>query len=116
MRSKFKSIEKGVVMMLNTFDDWDLDFVGSEFLTAVGETPKEIPCVLKLHIDLESEPYIYKAHYEELMKYPADMVKLYMFNNTISNHLFWLDEMNINSKENKIKLNLEDAKISNSNI
>lgn len=115
MVSNKKIWEKSIILMLNTFDGWDLDHAPADHYTAVGETPKGFPCVMKIKFD-DEDPYIDGATYKSLMNdLPADMVKLYLYNNREANYMFWLNEIKIDEITDIINLNKEDATITQYN-
>ncbi len=91
--------EKAVVLLLNTFDDWDLEWCGGGFehYDAVGRTPKGHECVLEMKFRNKyyEDKLLEKYKYDQLMNMPYDMVKLYFVNDPKANYLFWLNDIKL---------------------
>ena len=91
--------EKAVVLLLNTFDDWDLEWCGGGFehYDAVGRTPKGYECVLEMKFRNKyyEDKLLEKYKYDQLMNMPYDMVKLYFVNDPKANYLFWLNDIKL---------------------
>ena len=97
--SEIKSIhklEKLVISFLN-FDGWDLEWSGNGFehYDAVGTTPKGTDCVIEMKFRNKyyKDKLLEKYKYDELMRMPTDIVKLYFINDPKGNYLFYLNKM-----------------------
>jgi len=89
--------EQAVILFLNTFDNWDLQWCGGGFehYDAVGRTPKGKECVIEMKFRTKyyEDKLLEKYKYDQLMDMPYDMVKLYFVNDPKGNYLFWLNEI-----------------------
>lgn len=94
---KVNKFEKALVKLLNTFDDWNLEWVGDQNLCydAKGYTPKGEKCVIefKFRKKYYDTKLLEKKKYEALMKLPNDVVKIYFVSDPKGNYWYWLDKL-----------------------
>ena len=94
---KTHKFEKALVTVLNTFDDWKLEWAGSKNLCydAVGYTPKGNKCVveMKFRTKYYKTKLIEKKKYDALMQLPKDVVKIYFVSDPKGSYWFWLDKL-----------------------
>lgn len=95
---KTNELEKALVTLLNTFDDWKLEWVGDLNLCydAKGYTPKGKKCVVEFKIRNKyyKSKLLEKKKYDALMNLPKDIVKIYFVSDPKGNYWFWLDKLN----------------------
>ena len=88
--------EKAVIMILN-IDGWELEWTGENFehYDAKGKTPKGLDCVIEMKFRTKyyEEKMLEKYKFDELMKLPKDIVKLYFINDPKGNYLYWLNNL-----------------------
>tara|TARA_R100000781_G_C4079736_1_gene127302 strand:+ start:2093 stop:2512 length:420 start_codon:yes stop_codon:yes gene_type:complete len=94
--SKIHKLEKAVIMVLN-IDGWSLKHTGDtyEHYDAIGLTPKGKKCVIEMKFRTKyyEEKMIEKYKFDELMKLPEDVTKLYFINDPKGNFMYWLDNL-----------------------
>lgn len=94
---KVNKFEKALVKLLNTFDDWNLEWVGNQNLCydAKGFTPKGEKCVIefKFRKKYYDTKLLEKKKYEALMKLPNDVVKIYFVSDPKGNYWYWLNKL-----------------------
>lgn len=94
---KVNKFEKALVKLLNTFDDWNLEWVGDQNLCydAKGYTPKGEKCVIefKFRKKYYDTKLLEKKKYEALMKLPNDIVKIYFVSDPKGNYWYWLNKL-----------------------
>lgn len=94
---KVNKFEKALVKLLNTFDDWNLEWVGDQNLCydAKGYTPKGEKCVIefKFRKKYYDTKLLEKKKYEALMKLPNDVVKIYFVSDPKGNYWYWLNKL-----------------------
>lgn len=94
---KVNKFEKALVKLLNTFDDWNLEWVGDKNLCydAKGYTPKGEKCVIefKFRKKYYDTKLLEKKKYEALMKLPNDVVKIYFVSDPKGNYWYWLNKL-----------------------
>tara|TARA_R100001163_G_scaffold11614_4_gene10625 strand:- start:12985 stop:13401 length:417 start_codon:yes stop_codon:yes gene_type:complete len=103
---KTNELEKGLVKLLNNFDDWKLEWVGDLNLCydAKGYTPKGYECVVefKFRNKYYKSKLLEKKKYDALMNLPKDVVKIYFVSDPKGTYWFWLnklDEMELIQKK-----------------
>lgn len=90
-------LEKAYVLLLNSFDGWDLEWCGGayEHYDATGKTPKGVDCVIEFKF--RNKYYetkmleVYK--YDKLMQMPDDIVKIYNVHDSKGSYMFWLNSL-----------------------
>lgn len=107
---KTNKFEKAFVLFLNTFDNWNLEWVGDKNLSydIKGYTPKGNKCVIEMKIRKKhyETKMLEKAKYDALMSLPDDIVKIYFVSDPKGSYWFWLDklkELNIITKKCPLK-------------
>ena len=89
--------EKAFVMMLNTFDDWQLEWVGDKNLCydAIGVTPKGNKCVVEMKFRKKyyETKMLEVKKYNALMELDSDIVKIYFVSDPQGSYWFWLDKL-----------------------
>jgi len=89
--------EKAFVMMLNTFDDWQLQWVGDQNLCydAIGLTPKGNKCVVEMKFRKKyyETKMLEVKKYNALMELDSDIVKIYFVSDPQGSYWFWLDKL-----------------------
>src|SRR6056300_1069237 len=94
---KTNKFEKAFVMMLNTFDDWQLEWVGDQNLCydAIGLTPKGNRCVVEMKFRKKyyETKMLEKKKYDALMELNSDIVKIYFVSDPQGSYWFWLDKL-----------------------
>tara|TARA_B110000305_G_scaffold175433_1_gene194051 strand:+ start:230 stop:649 length:420 start_codon:yes stop_codon:yes gene_type:complete len=92
-------LEKAVILFFNTFSGWDLEWCGGGFehYDAVGATPKGKECVMEMKFRNKyyEDKMLEQYKYDQLMKMPSDLVKLYFINDPKGNYLFWLNTIEL---------------------
>ena len=87
--------EKALIWFLNTFDDWDLEWVGDQNLCydAIGKTPKGNKCVVEMKFRKKyyDTKLIEKKKYDKLMQLDQDLVKIYFVSDPKGTYYFWLN-------------------------
>ncbi len=87
--------EKALIMFLNTFDNWDLKWVGDHNLCydAIGKTPKGKDCVIEMKFRKKyyDTKLIEKKKYDALMKLGDDVVKIYFVSDPKGTYYYWLN-------------------------
>tara|TARA_R110000744_G_scaffold276282_1_gene389000 strand:- start:40 stop:456 length:417 start_codon:yes stop_codon:yes gene_type:complete len=83
--------------MLNTFDGWQLDWVGDKNLCydAQGLTPKGGKCVVEMKFRKKhyETKMLEKKKYDALMDLPNDVVKIYFVSDPKGSYWYWLDKL-----------------------
>jgi hypothetical protein len=96
-KSKTEKFEKALVKMLNVFDGWKLEWLGSKNLSydAAGYTPKGNKCVVEMKFRKKyyDTKMIEKKKYDALMSLPDDIVKIYFVSDPKGSYWFWLDKI-----------------------
>jgi hypothetical protein len=73
--------EKALIWFLNSFDGWELKWVGDQNLCydAIGKTPKGNKCVVEMKFRKKyyDTKLIEKKKYDKLMELDQDVVKIY---------------------------------------
>ena len=94
---KTNKFEKAFVMLLNTFDNWKLEWVGDKNLCydIKGYTPKGNKCVIEMKLRKKhyETKMLEKKKYDALMALPDDVVKIYFVADPKGNYWFWLDKL-----------------------
>jgi len=87
--------EKALIWFLNSFDDWDLKWVGDQNLCydAIGKTPKGNKCVVEMKFRKKyyDTKLIEKKKYDKLMQLDQDLVKIYFVSDPKGTYYFWLN-------------------------
>jgi hypothetical protein len=107
---KTRKFEKALVLFLNTFDDWKLEWNGDGNLPydASGFTPKGNKCVIEMKFRKThyEEKMLEVKKYNDLMDLDDDLVKIYFVSDPKGSYWFWLDklkELNIMTKKCPVK-------------
>ena len=89
--------EKAFILILNTFDNWRLEWVGSKNLCydAKGYTPKDNKCVIEMKFRKKyyETKMLEKKKYDALMSLPDDVTKIYFVSDPQGSYWFWLDKL-----------------------
>jgi len=89
--------EKALIMFLNTFDDWQLQWVGDQNLCydAIGKTPKGLDCVVEMKFRKKyyDTKLLEKKKYDSLMSLSDDIIKIYFVSDPKGSYYFWLNKM-----------------------
>tara|TARA_R110000796_G_scaffold10042_3_gene33677 strand:- start:6879 stop:7295 length:417 start_codon:yes stop_codon:yes gene_type:complete len=89
--------EKAFILLLNKFDGWELEWVGDKNLCydAIGKTPKGKNCVIEMKFRKKyyETKMLEKKKYENLIKLPEDVTKIYFVSDPNGNYWFWLDKL-----------------------
>jgi hypothetical protein len=89
--------EKAFILFLNTFDDWQLEWVGDKNLCydAKGFTPKGNPCVIefKFRKKYYESKLLEKQKYDALMSLKEDLTKIYFVSDPRGSYWFWLNKL-----------------------
>lgn len=89
--------EKALILFLNFFDDWELNWVGDQNLCydAVGKTPKGKKCVIefKFRKKYYESKLLEKKKYDALMSLPEDITKIYFVSDPKGTYWFWLNKL-----------------------
>ena len=89
--------EQALVWFLNTFDDWQLEWVGNKNLCydAKGLTPKGKECVIEFKFRKKwyQTKLLEKYKYDKLMALGDDIVKIYFVSDLKGSYWFWLDKL-----------------------
>ena len=89
--------EKAFIWFHNTFDDWELEWVGDKNLPydAIGKTPKGISCVIEMKFrkTYYKSKLLEKKRFENLMSLPKDVVKIYFVSDPKGSYWFWLNKL-----------------------
>lgn len=89
--------EQALIWALNTFDDWQLEWVGDKNLCydAKGFTPKGKKCVIefKFRNKWYQTKLLEKYKYDKLMALDDDIVKIYYVSDLKGSYWFWLDKL-----------------------
>lgn len=105
---------KSIIQILNTFDGWDLRYVGDSTVTALGKTPKGFRCVLNIHFDtLQPQPYIFEETWRDFKEMADDIAWVYMYVSKDANYFYWLNITNPVRTDGRLILKKEDAQIIN---
>lgn len=98
--SKIKTtnkFEKAFILMLNTFDGWQLEWVGDKNLCydAIGFTPKGNNCVVEMKFRKKhyETKMLEKKKYDALISLPNDIVKIYFVSDPKGSYWYWLDKL-----------------------
>ena len=87
--------EKALIMFLNTFDGWNLKWVGDQNLCydAIGKTAKGKNCVIEMKFRKKyyDTKLIEKKKYDALMKLDPDLVKIYFVSDPKGTYYYWLN-------------------------
>lgn len=93
--SKTNEFEKAVILLLNTFDGWNLEHTGAsnKVYDAIGTTPKGKKCVIEMKFRKKYyETKMLEVHkYDNLMKLDKDVVKIYFVSDPEGTYFYWLD-------------------------
>ena len=107
---KTRKFEKALVLFLNVFDDWKLEWNGDGNLPydAKGFTPKGNKCVIEMKFRKThyEDKMLEVKKYNDLMELPDDVVKIYFVSDPKGSYWFWLDklkELNVITKKCPIK-------------
>jgi hypothetical protein len=97
--------EKAFIWFYNAFDDWNLQWVGDQNLPydAIGKTPKgdEVVIEMKFRKTYYETKLLEKKRFDNLMKLPKDVIKIYFVSDPKGSYWFWLNklqELNIFNK------------------
>ncbi len=94
---KTNQLEKALVLLLNTFEGWQLEWVGDEnkCYDAVGKTAKGVKCVVEFKIRKKYyiSKLLEKKKYDCLMSLPNDVVKIYHVQDPKGTYWFWLNKL-----------------------
>lgn len=97
--------EKAFIWFYNIFDDWKLNWVGDQNLPydAIGKTPKGDDCVIEMKFrkTYYETKLLEKKRFDNLMKLPKNVIKIYFVSDPKGSYWFWLnklDELNIFNK------------------
>ena len=97
--------EKAFIWFYNAFDDWQLKWVGDQNLPydAIGKTPKgdEVVIEMKFRKTYYETKLLEKKRFDNLMKLPKDVIKIYFVSDPKGSYWFWLNklqELNIFNK------------------
>ena len=89
--------ERAVILFLNSFEGWDLVWVGDKNLCydAIGKTPKKKNCIIefKFRKKYYESKLLEKTKYDCLMNYDEDYVKIYFVSDPKGNYWFWLKKL-----------------------
>lgn len=89
--------EKALVLFLNTFDEWKLEWVGDQNLPydAIGKTPKGLDCVIEMKFRKKyyDTKLIEKKKYDNLMSLNDDTIKIYFVSDPKGSYYFWLNKL-----------------------
>jgi len=98
--SKIKTtnkFEKAFILMLNTFDGWQLEWVGDKNLCydAIGFTPKGNNCVVEMKFRKKhyETKMLEKKKYDAMISLPSDVVKIYFVSDPKGSYWYWLDKL-----------------------
>lgn len=87
--------EKALIWFLNSFDGWELKWVGDQNLCydAIGKTPKGNKCVVEMKFRKKyyDTKLIEKKKYDKLMELDQDVVKIYFVSDPKGTYYFWLN-------------------------
>ena len=97
--------EKAFIWFYNAFDDWQLKWVGDQNLPydAIGKTPKgdEVVIEMKFRKTYYETKLLEKKRFDNLMKLPKEVIKIYFVSDPKGSYWFWLNklqELNIFNK------------------
>lgn len=97
--------EKAFIWFYNAFDDWQLEWVGDQNLPydAIGKTPKgdEVVIEMKFRKTYYETKLLEKKRFDNLMKLPKEVIKIYFVSDPKGSYWFWLNklqELNIFNK------------------
>jgi len=89
-------LEQAAVLILNTFNGWDLEWTGEGFdpVDAIGYTPKGFSCAMEMKFRNKYYPtkMLEAYKYNRLMNMNVD-VRLYFVGDPQGNYMFWLDDI-----------------------
>jgi len=89
--------EKALVLFLNTFDKWDLEWVGDQnkCYDAIGKTPKGQDCVVEMKFRKKyyDTKLIEKKKYDQMMAIDEKYVKIYFVSDPKGTYYYWLNKM-----------------------
>tara|TARA_R100000935_G_scaffold10856_3_gene21681 strand:+ start:1156 stop:1572 length:417 start_codon:yes stop_codon:yes gene_type:complete len=93
---KIKQLENAIVLLLN-FDGWDLKVSekDTEIFDAYGKTPKGFDCVIEMKFRNKyyKTKMLEKHKFDNLMKLPNDVIKIYFVADTKGNFMYWLNTL-----------------------
>lgn len=93
--SRINKLEKGVILILNSFDGWDLKHTGDGMCKwdAEGKTPKGLDCVMEMKFRKKHYPekMLEKDKYDALME--TGKVALYFVSDPKGTYYFWLNKL-----------------------
>jgi len=93
---KIKQLENAIVLLLN-FDGWDLKVSekDTEIFDAYGKTPKGFDCVIEMKFRNKyyKTKMLEKHKFDNLMKLPKDVIKIYFVADTKGNFMYWLNTL-----------------------
>lgn len=88
--------EKALVWFLN-LDGWRLEWIGDKNLCydAKGYTPKGVPCVMEMKFRKKyyDTKMLEKKKFENLMKLPEEVVKIYFVSDPKGSYYYWLNKL-----------------------
>lgn len=94
---KINKLEKAFCKIKNTFDDWQLEWIGDQNKSwdAEGVTPKGFKCVIEMKFRNKyyESKLLEKYKYDKLMELPKDVVKIYYVSDPKGEYYFWLDKL-----------------------
>lgn len=93
--SRINKLEKGVILILNTFDGWNLKHTGDGMCKwdAEGKTPKGLDCVMEMKFRNKHYPekMLEKDKYDALIG--TGKVALYFVSDPKGTYYFWLNNL-----------------------
>jgi len=94
--SRIKKLEKTIVQILN-LDGWSLKVPedNSAVYDAIGKTPKGFDCVIEMKFRNKyyKTKMLEKHKFDNLMKLPKDVIKIYFVADTKGNFMYWLNTL-----------------------
>lgn len=89
--------EQTVVMFMNEFLGWDLDWAGGkcDSFDAIGFSPKKIKCCIEMKFRNKYYPkkLLEKNKYDNMMEIDEELVKLYLVSDPKGTYMFWLNDL-----------------------
>lgn len=89
-------LEQAVILILNTFEGWELEWTGDGSLScdAMGKTPKGFTCAMEMKFRNKyyETKMLEKRKYDILINIDVD-VHLYWVGDSQGNYIYWLDEI-----------------------
>tara|TARA_Y100000592_G_scaffold41131_1_gene65160 strand:- start:2661 stop:3077 length:417 start_codon:yes stop_codon:yes gene_type:complete len=94
--NKVHSLEQATVLILNTFDGWELEWTGQGYSScdAMGKTPKGLTCAMEMKFRNKyyETKMLEKKKYDLLMSIDVQ-VHLYWVGDIRGNYMYWLDDI-----------------------